>query len=85
MSANELIVNGQNGLIFSAGNSTELADRLRELILDKAFRERLGQKACEDSKSLSPALIVGNLFSFLSDKGLEEGLKKNYSKKINGF
>lgn len=43
----ELVESGATGMLFSAGNSHALAERLRELIDDAPLRARLGQAASE--------------------------------------
>ncbi len=43
----EVIQNGENGLIFSTGDSSSLANRLRSLIQEKSLREKLAIKAQE--------------------------------------
>lgn len=43
----EVIHNGENGLIFSTGNPSSLANRLRSLIQEKSLREKLATKAQE--------------------------------------
>jgi glycosyltransferase involved in cell wall biosynthesis len=43
----ELIEHGVTGALFTTGNSEALADRLREVMEDAPFRERLGKSASE--------------------------------------
>lgn len=40
----ETIQDGQNGLLFAAGDALSLAARLRELLIDPALREQLAQR-----------------------------------------
>ena len=41
----ELVSDGTTGLLFQAGNATELCDRLERLIVDEDLRHRVGAKA----------------------------------------
>jgi glycosyltransferase involved in cell wall biosynthesis len=41
----ELVSDGNTGLLFQAGNATELCDRLERLIVDEDLRHRVGAKA----------------------------------------
>jgi len=41
----ELVSDGANGLLFQAGDASELADRLERLIVDEDFRTRAGNAA----------------------------------------
>lgn len=43
----EIIADGRNGFLVEPGNSAMIADRLRQLIGDKALRERLGRAGRE--------------------------------------
>ncbi len=41
----ELVLNGESGFLFSAGNADALADRLEALIQDEALRRAMGRRA----------------------------------------
>lgn len=41
----ELIDNGQDGLLFTAGNAEELCDSMHKIIMDKSYADLLAQKA----------------------------------------
>ena len=41
----ELVSDGNNGLLFQAGNAAELADRLERLIVDEDLRKRFSNEA----------------------------------------
>ncbi len=53
--AGGLVVHGHNGLVFRAGDASELATRMSTLASAPALRERLGERAREDASRLTPA------------------------------
>jgi len=52
----ELVTHGMNGLVFTSGNSAELAASMEELLQDAALRERLGAAG----KAKAPQFSAGN-------------------------
>jgi glycosyltransferase involved in cell wall biosynthesis len=67
----ELIVNQQNGLLFSAENAPELAEKVSILLSDKTMRRRLGTNAMNDVKKYDVKYIAKMLGK------MYEGLKAN--------
>ncbi len=52
----ELVSDGTTGLLFQAGNTTELGDRLERLIVDEELRTRVGAEA---SNSIREGFSLG--------------------------
>jgi glycosyltransferase involved in cell wall biosynthesis len=57
----EIIENGNNGLLFEAGNATQLKDKLEQLIENPAERKRLGQGAYQSVRKYDINIVIGQL------------------------
>ena len=49
----DLVCSGANGMLFSAGDTLELADTLRTLLEDPGLRHRLAMAGCETAQTYS--------------------------------
>ena len=56
--ANELIKNGENGLIVHCGDSKELAYAINTLLGKKELRKKLGDEAMADSKKFKKEYVI---------------------------
>ncbi|MGK5628937.1 glycosyltransferase [Streptomyces sp. URMC 123] len=64
----EIITDGEDGLLATPGNTSELARKLDELISDKELRDRMGEAARESVRRYAPDEITRRweeLFAFL--------------------
>jgi glycosyltransferase involved in cell wall biosynthesis len=64
----ELIVEGETGFLFEAGNAEELAQQIARLADDPALRERLGREARHRGETIyAPATHMDRLLSIYAD------------------
>lgn len=64
----ELIDDGENGLLFSPGDFSDLEVRLREIIQEEKLRERLSSKGESFSRQFRPERIADNHVSVYSER-----------------
>jgi glycogen synthase len=64
----EIIVDGENGLLFAAGDSKELAQKVAALHLDPAFRNRLAQAGRHTvEKKFTRPLMLNKVENYLQE------------------
>lgn len=73
--AGGLVRDGQNGLVFQAGDAGALADRLSALAEDPGARTALGARAREDALLLTPAAWAAGVSAALGAAGA--GARRN--------
>ena len=59
----DIIIQGKNALLFSPGNSKELAQCVNKLLKDCKLRESLGKQAKQDSKGYSLSEVSNKIMS----------------------
>ena len=64
---NELIRDGKNGLLFSPGNSQDLASSLERLLKEETLREKLGEEARDDAREYHLDHVVRNLIKIYQE------------------
>lgn len=57
----DMISDGENGLLIPGGDSAALAAAMEKLIGDPELRERLGARACERARDFTPEVIMPQL------------------------
>jgi glycosyltransferase involved in cell wall biosynthesis len=71
--AGGLVRDGRNGLVFSAGDASQLASRMAELASDSQLRARLGERAREDALALTPEAWAAGAQAALAAAGASFG------------
>jgi glycosyltransferase involved in cell wall biosynthesis len=63
----EIIRDGQNGMLFEAGNSSQLADKIKLLLGDDGLRQRLSSNAQRTAEAFDWQIIGAKFSEILKD------------------
>jgi glycosyltransferase involved in cell wall biosynthesis len=74
----EIIIDGQNGLLFEAGNHLLLADRIKRLLDDKGLRERLSAQARQTAEAFDWQIIGAKFSEIFKDCVSTNGSVESY-------
>jgi glycosyltransferase involved in cell wall biosynthesis len=74
----EIVIDGQNGLLFESGNSRLLADRIQLLLRDRGLRERLSAGARQTAESFDWRLVSSRFSDIFKDCDSTNGSVERY-------
>jgi glycosyltransferase involved in cell wall biosynthesis len=74
----EILIDGQNGLLFEAGNHTELAAKIKLLLDDKVLRKRLSINARQTAEAFDWQIIGAKFSEIIKDSLPTNGSVESY-------
>jgi glycosyltransferase involved in cell wall biosynthesis len=74
----EIVIDGQNGLLFEAGNHLLLADKIRLLLDDKELRERLSGNGRQTAEAFDWQIIGTKFSEIIKDSLSTNGSVESY-------
>jgi glycosyltransferase involved in cell wall biosynthesis len=74
----EIIIDGQNGLLFEAGNHLLLADRIQRLLDDRELRERLSSQARRTAEAFDWQIVGAKFSEIFKDYVSTNGSVESY-------
>lgn len=79
----EIIIDGQNGLLFESGNHALLADKIKLLLKDKNLRERLSVNARQTAEAFDWQIIGAKFSEIIKDSLSTNGSVESYQTASN--